>query len=133
MTEAHSKWDLQRRTKKRGVSAQITEIKRLRRALPSGIMEYGISQAAQDSRNENGRANLLAALFSNYTQQRVPLFFSTLYILQTRVASLSLPHAVTAFHVTSPLSPSLSLKSVYSPVLLQSEFKSDVQISPVLE
>lgn len=37
------------------VLAPLTEIKRLRRALPCRIMEYGISHPAQDSHNENCR------------------------------------------------------------------------------
>lgn len=64
------------------VLAPLTEIKRLSRALPSRIMEYGISHPAQDSRNENGREICWqpCSRIIHSPMQRVPRFFSDRYI-----------------------------------------------------
>lgn len=47
-SEAQSKWRSSKENQGESILAQLTEIKRLRRALASGIMEYGKSHPAQD-------------------------------------------------------------------------------------
>lgn len=98
------------------VLAPLTEIKRLRQALPSRIMEYGISQPAQDSRNENSR-EICGQPCSRiiHSPTCVPLFSSPHYILETKVTffPFCLPNSVISFHFASPLNSSLSLKSLF--------------------
>lgn len=101
------------------VLALLTEIKRLRRALPSRIMEYGISHPAQDSHNENGREICWqpCSRIIHSPIQHVPLFFATHCILQSKVTfcQFCLPNSVISFHFTSSLNPSSFLKDTVFP------------------
>lgn len=102
------------------VLAPLTEIKRLRRALPCRIMEYGISHPAQDSHNENCReicwqpcsriihvflSSSLAIIFSRL---KSPSLRSAFLILSSVFALLHLSYSVIAPQV--PIFPFFTAK-----------------------